>query len=117
MVLVSWAEAKSEAMMCKSYQSLDKSYRRLQQNVYCENMYVPCYYTRSKDVHDEIQLRHKIPTCVERPQPSSSSAFSNDVGLFQVPITTEGTARVRECKSCDCRSAKHQLFGNTTRRH
>lgn len=109
-----WAEAASDRLLCKSYKTLDHAYRRQQTDLYCEGMYVPCYYTRGKDVHDEITLRRTIPSCANPPQ---RKGIPHDVGRFHVPVTAEGTQRLTECQSCDCRSKKHQLFGNMTKRH
>ena len=106
----------SDNMLCESYKRLDKSYRSNQAMMFCENMYVPGYYKDLKDIHDDIRLRKKLPSCIDKTKIDSLSHF-HDVGLFHVPVTSERTLKVKECKSCDCRTRNHQLFGNFTKRH
>ena len=104
-------------MLCDHYKELDKTYRKKQDMMFCENMFVPSYYKTFRDIHDDIRLRRKRPSCIDKDDIEKKTYGNDDIGLFQVPVTTDKTIKVKECRSCDCRTRSHQLFGNVTKRH
>ncbi len=106
----------SDNMICESYKRLDKAYHKSQHMMFRENMFVPCYYKDLKDIHDDICLRKKQPSCIDKEDAKSKKHFK-DVGVFHVPVTSDHTIKVKECRTCDCRMRNHQLFGNITKRH